>query len=222
MPDAPPIYNPTLHSAGLAALERVVNRALALDPATRRRLSGLADHVFLLHCTRPAIGIYLIPGEDEVRLCGAFDGEVHTTLRGSAGDFTRLATAADPANVLINSEMQLLGNSQALMDLQAILRDLDIDWEAPLAEVFGDVIGHQMGNVMRRGFRFGLQAMQGFKRQFGEYWIEESELVAPSWQVRQFLDEVDQLAMRTERLQARVAKFLAARSTTPPGNTPQG
>lgn len=221
MQGVPPIYNPTLHSAGLAALELMVNQTLSLDPATRRRLAKLADHVFLFHCTQPAIGIYVIPGEQEVRLCGTFDGEVHTTLRGKAGDFGRLATAADPANVLINSDLELVGNSQALMDLQAILRDLDIDWEAPLANLFGDVIGHQLGNVMRQGFRFGLQAMQGFKRQFGEYWIEESELVAPSWQLRQFFDDVDQLAMRTERLQARLDKLLASRPA-PSRNAPEG
>lgn len=209
--DHPTIHSPTLHSAGLATLEALINRALQLDPATRRRLATLADHVFLFHCTQPALGIYLIPDTDGLRLCGTWAADVDTTLRGSAGEFFSLATATDPANVLINGRLELHGNSQALIDLQTILQQLDIDWEAPLADAFGDVIGHQLGRGLRRGFRFGRRALQGLKRQFGEYLVEESELTAPAWRVQQFNDEVDQLAMRTERLEARLRKFTDSR-----------
>lgn len=211
MAQAPPIHSPTLHSAGLAALEALVNRALALDPATRVRLDALADHVFLFHCTQPELGIYLIPGPGQVRLCGTWGVEANTILKGSAGEFARLATADDPANVLINGQLELHGNSQALIELQTILHDLDIDWEAPLVEAFGDIAGFQLGRLLRHGFTFGRQALRSLKRQADEYLVEESQLLAPSWRAKAFFDEVDQLAMRTERLQARFNKWASQR-----------
>lgn len=207
---APPIHSPTLHSAGLAALEALVNRALRLDPGTRLRLEGLEGHVFLFHCTRPEVGVYLIPGAGGIRLCGVYDAEPGTTLVGSAGEFSRLLTAEDPAGALINGSLELHGNSQALIELQHIARQLDIDWEAPLADLFGDVIGHQLGRGIRGGVRFGRQAVASLKRQFGEYLVEESELLAPRRQVEQFFNDVDQLALRAERLEARLRKLRQA------------
>ena len=41
--------NPTLHTAGLAAAETALNRALQLAPAGAGRLVGLDDCVFALH-----------------------------------------------------------------------------------------------------------------------------------------------------------------------------
>ncbi len=201
------VISNTLHTAGIAALETAINAALKLDPSTLNKLSELQDHVFLLHCSAPELSLYLIPGDGEIRLCGFFDGKADTALTGSFSEFTKLATAADPASALINGELELHGDSQALINLQKILKQLDIDWEAPLANIFGDVIGHQLGRNIRQGFRFGLQALQGIKRQLDEYIVEESDLVPPRWQVDHFLKDVDQLSIRTDRLNAQIQKL---------------
>lgn len=205
------LISPTLHTAAIAALEFSVNQALKLDPGTANKLADLEGHVFHLHCSAPEVSLYLIPGNDEVRLCGFFDGEAGTTLTGSAGEFAKLATSADPANALINGELALHGDSHALIQLQQIGKQLDIDWEAPLAQLFGDVVGHQLGRGLRKGFGFARQALGSLKRQVDEYIVEESDLLAPRWQVERFYSEVDQLSLRAERLEARLHKLSAQR-----------
>lgn len=201
------IVSNTLHTAAIATLETAINKALQLDPSTLIKLNALQNHVFSLHCTAPEINLYFIPGENEVRLCGMFDDEADTRLTGSAREFAKLATATDPASALINGELELHGDSQALINLQKILKQLDIDWESSLASIFGDVIGHQMGRTIRQATRFGLQALTGLKRQVDDYVIEESNMLPPRWQVDSFYNDVDQLAMRTERLQAQIQKL---------------
>lgn len=199
----------TLHTAVIAGLETAINGALRLDPATRLKLQQLNQHVFLLHCQAPELSLYLIPTIDEVRLCGYYDGDADTTLTGKINDFAELATSGDPANTLINGQLELHGDSQALITLQKILRQLDLDWEAPLADLFGDVAGHQLGRSLRQGFGFGLQTLRGIKRQVDDYIVEESELLPPRWQADQFFNEVDQLTMRSERLEAQLQKLKA-------------
>lgn len=194
----------TLHTAALSGLEIAANKALQLDPATQTKLTELNDHVFLLHCSQPEFSIYLIPSHSEIRLCGIFTGNADTTLTGSASEFAKLATAADPASALINGELELHGDSQALISLQKIIKQLDLDWEAPLTDTLGDVVGHSISQGLRHSFSFGKQALQGLKRQVDEFIVEESELVPPRWQVDNFFNDVDQLTMRTERLQARL------------------
>jgi ubiquinone biosynthesis protein UbiJ len=208
------LISPTLHTAAIAGLERAINQALKLDPATQQRLGQLEDHIFLLRCTSPKLDLYIMPSDGEINLFGSWQLPADTTLSGSWQAFSELATANDPANALINGDVVLEGDSNALMTLQAIAKQLDIDWEAPLANLFGDVIGHQMGNGLRKGFSFGQQAIKGLKRQFEDYLKEESELFPPRWQVDKFLNEVDQLAMRAERLEARMNKLRQQRHNT--------
>jgi ubiquinone biosynthesis protein UbiJ len=212
MTDQARIISNTLHTAAIAGLETAINAALRLDPSTVKRLQPLHNHVFLLHCTQikggdQGLSLYLIPGEGDIRLCGIYQYEADTTLTGSFSEFAKLATATDPASALINGALELHGDSQALITLQKILKQLDVDWERPLANLFGDVVGHQLGRVLRQGARFGLQALKNAKRQLDEYIVEESELLPPRWQADQFFNDVDQLAMRTERLNAQIQKF---------------
>lgn len=211
------IISNTLHTAAIAGLESAVNQALLLDPSTLKKLKSLEDHVFLLQCTAPEMECYLIPGDGEIRLCGVFGDQADTTLSGSAQAFISLATASDPASELINGDVTLHGNSQALIQLQKILKQLELDWEAPLAKIFGDIAAHQMGSGILSGLRFGAQAWRGIKRQFDEYLVEESDLLAPTWQADKFFGEVDMLAQRAERFEAKLHK-LRQKLQNPPTN----
>ncbi len=214
--DSAASLTPALHKAALAGLEALINRALRLDPATRQRLGDLADHVFLIHCTAPELKVYLLPGSDRLHLKSDCEHDAHTTLRGSATEFGQLLSAEDPANALINGRLELHGDTRALIALQQIARQLDLDWEAPLARLFGDVLGHQLGRGLRRGTRFSRDTLKYLKHQFDEYLVEESDLLPPRWQVEAFFDQVDELALRAERLEARLHRFRQQRSGAAP------
>lgn len=201
------MISPTLHTAGLAGLEAAINKALQLDPASLLKLSQLNGHVFQLQLTAPELDFYLIPGDQEIRLCGLFEGEADTKLSGSASELFKLATANDPANALINGDLELHGDSNALISLQKIGQQLELDWEAPLADLFGDVVGHHMGNSLRKGFSFASQLFGNIKRQTEEYIKEESDLLPPRWQVETFYSDIESIKLRTERLEARFQKF---------------
>lgn len=199
--------SPTLHTAGLAGVELAINSALKLDPATQQKLSALSDHVFHLQLTLPELDFYLIPGNKEIRLCGIFDGNADTRLAGSASEFFQLATSSDPANTLINGKLELHGDSHALIELQKIGQQLDLDWEAPLASLFGDVAGHQLGRKLRKSFSFASQALKGLQRQITEYIKEESDVLPPRWEAERFYNEIDNIKCRTERLEAKLQKL---------------
>ena len=205
--DQPHLVMPTLHTAMIAGLEKAMNKALALDPSTQKRLASLQNHCFHLHCTAPQKDLYFIPGEKEVRLCGVYPGTANTTLSGSISAFIELLSSSDPASTLINSTLKLHGDSSALITLQKIAHDLDLDWEQPLAALFGDVIGHQIGKGVRHSLQFGKQLLKGLRRQIDDYVVEESNCVPARWEVEKYFNDVDQLAMRSERLAAKFNKF---------------
>lgn len=203
-----PSISPTIQTAALAGLEVLLNKALEMDLSSQLKLQKLNGHVFHFHCNAPELSFYLLPGSDKIRICGFFDAAADTTLKGSAADFMKLAKADNSANALINGNLELQGDSHALIALQTIARELELDWEAPIARLFGDIAGHQIGKNIRQGVKFGKNLMQSARRQVGDFLVEESELLAPRWQLEKFYSEVDQLNLSTERLEARLNKIL--------------
>jgi ubiquinone biosynthesis protein UbiJ len=199
--------DPALHTAALAALEAAINRALALDPASRKRLAELADCVFRIECTAPRLNLYLIPQAQGVRLAGVWEGPVTTSVRGLASDFTELATASDPAATLINGKLELHGDSAPLIRLQQILGGLDLDWEAPLVDTLGDVAGHQLAQGLRALFGWGRQAGRSLTRQIDEFIHEEARLTPPRLELEDFYHDVQDLVMQVDRLASRTARL---------------
>ncbi len=202
-----PVIDPALRTAALAALEGAVNRALELAPGSRKELNRLADCVFALHCTSPPLDIYLQPGDGRIRLMGVYDGPVTTSVRGLASDFAELATAGDPAATLINGALELKGDSAPLIQLQKIITDLEIDWEAPLVDTLGDVAGHQLAQMARGAYGWGRQASRGLGRQLEEFIHEEARLSPPRLELEDFYRDVQQLGLRVERLQSRTQRL---------------
>jgi len=195
--------NPTVHTAGLATLEGLINNALTLAPRASAELAELEDCVFALECTSPALDIYLQPGRGRVRLMGFYEGPVTTRVKGAAADFTELAASDDPAASLINGALELAGDSAPLLELQQILSTLDIDWEAPLVDALGDVVGHQLAEILRAGFSWGRQARVSLERQLEEFVHEEARLSPPRLELEDFYSDVQELSLRVERLESR-------------------
>lgn len=199
--------NPTLHTAALAALETALNRALQLAPATAAKLESLQDCVFALHCTSPAVEVYLQPGASGIRLMGIYEGPVTTSVRGQGSDFAELATAEDPAATLINGSLELHGDSAPLIELQKALSGLDMDWEAPLVDSLGDVAGHQVAQALRAAIGWGSQASSSLARQLDEFIHEEARLTPPQLELEDFYRDVQELELRVERLQSRTQRL---------------
>jgi ubiquinone biosynthesis protein UbiJ len=200
-------FGPTLKTAAFAALEGAINTALRLDPASRQKLAALNGRVFHLECTKPDLDIFLLPQQDGVQLAAHWEGDISAGLSGSGDDFMQLLRSSDPAATLINGNMTVIGDSKALLQLRDIAAQLDLDWEAPLTRVFGDIVGHQMARSLRFGHRLFRDAASSLQRQVRDYFQEENTWVAQRWQFDQFQSDIETLQSRSEQLVARAAQL---------------
>jgi ubiquinone biosynthesis protein UbiJ len=201
--------NPTLHTAAVAALETAANQALKLDPASLQQLGELRGNIFHVRCLSPELEMFLLPEADKLKLMGYWDGDVTTTIRGTASDFADLAAASDPTAALINGDLELVGDSAPLIELQKILSNLDIDWEAPLVDALGDIAGHQLAQALRGLFSWGAQASSSLTRQLEEFIHEEARLAPSRREVEDFYGDLRQLNQQVDRFQARLKKLQA-------------
>ena len=145
--------DPTLRPGFDATLETAINTALRYDPGSCARLGRLAGKVLGVNLTAPAMNLFLVIDDEDddggyVEVHSRWSGEVTTELSGSALAFLQLLKNRDATPARLGVTVR--GSSALLAELQSILRDLDIDWEEPLAKLIGDAPAHQLGSGIRK------------------------------------------------------------------------
>ena len=212
-------HDPALLSAALVGAEQALNQAIALAPHSNQELDAVSGTLLGVEITTLDLTVYIemVTGT-QVRLMAYCEDKTDAFVRGTLEDFAALATSHDPAATLINSGIELEGSSASLITLQQAIARMEIDWEAPLVDLLGDVAGHQIAKGLRQFFRWSEGARASLKRQVSEYLLEEGRLTPPKAELEHFYDAVQSVTMRVERAQSQVEKLLAraaARGTSP-------
>jgi len=184
-----------------------VNQLLALDVHTPQRLAQLQDKVIGLHWTDLNVSFYFLPTRDRVMVLNAYDGEPDAMLTGTVGAFIRRQAAADKTQALFQGEIDLCGNTQVGEQFNRLLVDLNIDWEAHLSHLMGDVAAHQIGRVAKTGLQWLAKVRDKLVADTTEYLQEEKRITPTKVEVDAFNQQVDELRDGVARLQARIQRL---------------
>jgi ubiquinone biosynthesis protein UbiJ len=201
-------HDPAVITAALMAAEGAINRGLELDPASARDLADLSGTILAIECWAPALEVFaVVEPEGRLHLTSYCEQPCSVRVRGGLSDFLALTTADDPAVTLINSDLEIIGNSAPLIALQTLVGNMQPDWEAPLVEVLGDVAGHQLANLLRQVFSWGQNSSKSLRRQLSEFILEEGRLSPPAAELENFYQEIDSLVLKTDRIESRLKRL---------------
>lgn len=194
----PSLFTPFIEEAG--------NRLLRLDPETLRRLGDLQGRVVCIEFRDLGRKLYLHPSESGFRLAAQSDCAPAVTLRGTLATFARLGLGT-PTETLKAGELEIEGDAALGQRLQRIFANLDLDWEEPLARLFGDPLGHGIGRAARAAFAWQRRAFKTFGLNTAEYLQEEARLLPVRYEVEEFLNAVDVVRADADRLAARIQRL---------------
>jgi ubiquinone biosynthesis protein UbiJ len=194
-------------TAALSSAEKIITSALAYDPATRIALGKLEPQVLAVHISKPDIKIFIAPAADGIRLLGHYEGDVTTEVQGSAPALLSLIKS-ERLN-LKDSGVQIFGSTSFLADLQKILKNLDIDWEEMLSQIFGDIIGHQSAEFIRGKISWAKDRVSNIQRLTSEFLTEELRALPSKPELAHFNQQVDELRLGVDRIEARIELLLA-------------
>lgn len=190
-------------------LQDALNRALALDPDTRAQLGRLDGRALRVAFTHTPIALRLQVSGDTLQVGPADAGDSALRVAASPGSLLALVLRrGDDAPAL--GKMEIAGDAELARRLEKLASGYRPDVEAVFARVFGDVIGVQLAQAFSAALRHLRERGEALLRDGAEYLREESrDLVAPG-EMETFLDEVDLLRERGERLEARLSRLAAA------------
>lgn len=194
---------PTLLSAVSAILENALNRALALDPAGQQALMAALTGPIQFNITGPlALTYTLNRAGDRIRVGSQPADQPALEITGKPMAFAALATGDD--RVLATGRLEVTGDTALAHQFQRALSQLDPDWEAAMARHLGDVPAHFLGQRIRGAIRWSRQAFQSLNANIEEYVHEESRSLPGRRELEATFEDIDQISLRAERLEARL------------------
>lgn len=189
------------------AFTSALTRVLALDPEHARLLKPLAGKIIAVELLPFGHRITLSPILDTVLVLADFPGPADVTLRGSPLAFARLAFSSRPQNRLFQGEIEVIGDVNVARRLQILLQQLDLDWEAWLADRAGEQLARRVADSIRGVSAWHRHAWQTFQWNLTEFLQEETRALPPPLEAEDLYRRIDRLRDDVARLEARVRRL---------------
>jgi len=218
---------PPLRKLGGRMLADALNRVVKLDPDTQTALAQLETRRIGVHLRGPDIAFDVAVHDGALSIeppqqgAASARGDAGTgdevnpkpDLRVSASPFSLFAMALPrDGDTLPPGKVEIAGDAELARRLEKLAREFTPDMEAAFARVFGEVIGVAIAHGLRDATRWLHIGAQHAVADSVDWLRDEARLAVPRGELDDFLDEVDGLRERAERLQARVRRLEPPRS----------
>lgn len=194
----------------LAGLERTLNALIVRDPAAPSRLARLAGHRLLFRLEQPALALaihYHPTGLDLLRPDDTAEEGFDAVVELDAETLGELIGGASVERLMFQGKLAVRGRTHLLEATRDLLLDLDLNWEAELARWLGDIPANSLAEGLRSLSRWGLRTRQEFCADVSEYVFEEARLLPGRHQLEAMRDQLTDLEIATDRLEARLARL---------------
>jgi ubiquinone biosynthesis accessory factor UbiJ len=187
------------------ALETALNHTLSLDPDTQQRLAALNGRSVQLHLRGPEIALAVTVEDSRLKV-------------GPPQDDSQLRAAATPGSLLAMmfrrdddgiapGKVEIAGDAELARRLEKLASKFAPDFEEAFARTFGDVLGVPLANAVRKGLSHARETAAHLTEDSADWLRDEARIALAPGEVEGFLDGVDELRERSERLESRVQRL---------------
>jgi ubiquinone biosynthesis protein UbiJ len=188
------------------ALETALNHILSLDPDTQQRLTALDGRSMQLHLRGPEIALTVTVDDAQLKV-------------GPPQDDSQLKVAATPGSLLAMmfrrdddgiapGKVEIAGDAELARRLEKLAGKFAPDFEEAFARSFGDVLGVPLAKAVRKGLAHARETAGHLTEDTADWLRDEARVAMAPGEVEGFLDGVDALRERSERLESRVQRLL--------------
>ena len=211
MTDATPnswLPQPLRRLAG-RALETALNHTLSLDPDTQQRLIALNGRRVLLHLRGPEIALAITVKEGRLEVGPPDENASGSQLRVAATPGSLLAMLFKRDDDGISpGKVEIAGDAELARRLEKLATTFAPDFEEAFARTFGDVLGVPIAKAVRKALSHAKETATHLAEDSADWLREESRLALAPGEVEGFLDGVDTLRERSDRLESRVQRLV--------------
>jgi ubiquinone biosynthesis protein UbiJ len=203
--------NSLYYSSIYALIETGLNQALSLDPGARKQIESLSGKCMSIQCQSPSFLLNILVCEQHLSVSGNEALQADISIQGSASALMKLLLTGNTAS-LRQDGIIISGDVGLLSKFQAILQNLDIDWEYQLSKFVGDIPTQFVHDSLHSASRFAKKTQDNLQEDIDNYLHEETRLFPSGTELQNFYQSVDALRLRVDRLGARTGKLQATLS----------
>jgi ubiquinone biosynthesis protein UbiJ len=190
-------------------MQHVIDAQVEGSPRARELLASLEGRRMRVVVRHTPWEVTAHAQDGRLQLLRGDTSAADVTLSGTPLSMLALLRTDDPAAVIRRGDVTLAGDAEAGARFQELTMLLRPDIEAGLARVIGDVPAFGIGSLVRKALDFGRAGVATQAANVGEYLAHEKRVLVPRAEARQFIEGVDALRERADRLEARVAALEA-------------
>lgn len=190
------------------ALERALNRVIVLDPETPAALAKLEGRRIGVHLQGAELAFDIAVQQGALRIEPPVQDGAKADLRVAATPFSLLALAMPrEGDALPPGKVEIAGDAELARRLERLAREFAPDMEAAFARTFGEVAGVAIARALREATRRLRTGARHAAADTADWLRDEARLAVPRGELDDFLDDVDRVRERAERLQVRVQRL---------------
>lgn len=187
------------------ALQTALNHALSLDPDTQQRLAALDGRSVQVHLDGPELTLAITVSEGRLEV-GPGREDSHLRVRATPGSLLAMAMRRDDEGVA-PGKVDIAGDAELARRLEKLATQFAPDIEEAFARTFGDVLGVPLARTMRKALAHARESGSHLAADTADWLRDETRVAAAPGEVESFLDGVDSLRERSERLESRLARL---------------
>ena len=187
------------------ALETALNHTLSLDPDTRQRLAALNGRSVQLHLRGPEIAL-AVTVEDARLIVGPPLEDSQLRVAATPGSLLAMLFRRDDDGIA-PGKVEIAGDAELARRLEKLASKFAPDFEEAFARTFGDVMGVPLAKAVRKGLAHARETATHLTEDGADWLREEARIALAPGEVEGFLDGVDNLRERSERLESRVQRL---------------
>lgn len=193
------------------ALETALNRTLSLDPDTQQRLVALNGRSVQLHLRGPEIALAVTVEDARLKVGppeanGTWhDGQLR--VAATPGSLLAMMFRRDDDGIA-PGKVEIAGDAELARRLEKLANKFAPDFEEAFARTFGDVLGVPLAKAVRKGLAHARETAIHLTEDSADWLRDEARVALAPGEVEGFLDGVDHLRERSERLESRVQRLV--------------
>ena len=188
------------------ALETALNHTLSLDPDTQQRLAALNGRSVQLHLRGPELALAV--SVDEARLkVGPPQGDSQLKVAATPGSLLAMLFRRDDDGIA-PGKVEIAGDAELARRLEKLASKFAPDFEEAFARSFGDVLGVPLAKAVRKGLVHARETASHLTEDSADWLRDEARVAMAPGEIEGFLDGVDDVRERSERLEARVQRLM--------------
>lgn len=188
------------------ALETALNHTLSLDPDTVQKLAGLNGRSVQLHLRGPELALAV--AVDGMRLkVGPPQEDSQLKVAATPGSLLAMVFRRDD-DAVAPGKVEIAGDAELARRLEKLASRFAPDFEEAFARSFGDVLGVPLARAVRKGLSHARESASHLAEDGADWLRDESRVALAPGEVEGFLDGVDEVRERGERLESRMKRLL--------------